>query len=391
MANYTPLNPSQRILMGPGPSDVHPRVYRALAAPVVGHLDPEFLQVMEDNKRLLQMVFQTANRLTLPISGTGSAGMEACLVNIVEPGDPVLVCINGVFGMRMKDVAERCGAEVTVVEAVWGEAIAVEQIEAALEKKAYKVVGIVHAETSTGVLQPLTDIAKIARDSGALLLVDAVTSLGGIDLNVDGLGIDLCYSGTQKCLSCPPGLAPITFSERALDCLRQRTHKVQSWYLDLSMIEKYWGEERVYHHTAPISMNYALREALVLIAEEGLEQRWQRHWRNHQALVRGVEAMGLEMAVAPALRLPSLNAIKVPEGIDEALIRQQLLLEYSLEIGAGLGALKGKVWRVGLMGHASNMRNILLFLTALEISLGQQGLKIQRGMAAQAAMEIGLT
>jgi alanine-glyoxylate transaminase / serine-glyoxylate transaminase / serine-pyruvate transaminase len=391
MANYTPLNPSQRILMGPGPSDVHPRVYRALAAPVVGHLDPEFLQVMEDNKRLLQMVFQTANRLTLPISGTGSAGMEACLVNIVEPGDPVLVCINGVFGMRMKDVAERCGAEVTVVEAVWGEAIAVEQIEAALEKKAYKVVGIVHAETSTGVLQPLTDIAKIVRDSGALLLVDAVTSLGGIDLNVDGLGIDLCYSGTQKCLSCPPGLAPITFSERALDCLRQRTHKVQSWYLDLSMIEKYWGEERVYHHTAPISMNYALREALVLIAEEGLEQRWQRHWRNHQALVRGVEAMGLEMAVAPALRLPSLNAIKVPEGIDEALIRQQLLLEYSLEIGAGLGALKGKVWRVGLMGHASNMRNILLFLTALEISLGQQGLKIQRGMAAQAAMEIGLT
>ena len=391
MANYTPLNPSQRILMGPGPSDVHPRVYRALAAPVVGHLDPEFLQVMEDNKRLLQMVFQTANRLTLPISGTGSAGMEACLVNIVEPGDTVLVCINGVFGMRMKDVAERCGAEVTVVEAVWGEAIAVEQIEAALEKKAYKVVGIVHAETSTGVLQPLTDIAKIVRDSGALLLVDAVTSLGGIDLNVDGLGIDLCYSGTQKCLSCPPGLAPITFSERALDCLRQRTHKVQSWYLDLSMIEKYWGEERVYHHTAPISMNYALREALVLIAEEGLEQRWQRHWRNHQALVRGVEAMGLEMAVAPALRLPSLNAIKVPEGIDEALIRQQLLLEYSLEIGAGLGALKGKVWRVGLMGHASNMRNILLFLTALEISLGQQGLKIQRGMAAQAAMEIGLT
>ena len=391
MANYTPLNPSQRILMGPGPSDVHPRVYRALAAPVVGHLDPEFLQVMEDNKRLLQMVFQTANRLTLPISGTGSAGMEACLVNIVEPGDPVLVCINGVFGMRMKDVAERCGAEVTVVEAVWGEAIAVEQIEAALEKKAYKVVGIVNAETSTGVLQPLTDIAKIARDSGALLLVDAVTSLGGIDLNVDGLGIDLCYSGTQKCLSCPPGLAPITFSERALDCLRQRTHKVQSWYLDLSMIEKYWGEERVYHHTAPISMNYALREALVLIAEEGLEQRWQRHWRNHQALVRGVEAMGLEMAVAPALRLPSLNAIKVPEGIDEALIRQQLLLEYSLEIGAGLGALKGKVWRVGLMGHASNMRNILLFLTALEISLGQQGLKIQRGMAAQAAMEICLT
>lgn len=391
MTNYTPLNPSQRTLMGPGPSDVHPRVYRALAAPIVGHLDPEFLQIMEDNKRLLQMVFQTANRLTLPISGTGSAGMEACLANIVEPGDQVLVCINGVFGMRMKDVAERCGAEVTVVEAAWGEAIAAEQIEAALEKKAYKVVGIIHAETSTGVLQPLTDIAKLVRDSGALLLVDAVTSLGGIDLNVDVLGIDLCYSGTQKCLSCPPGLAPITFSERALDCLRQRTHKVQSWYLDLSMIEKYWGEERVYHHTAPISMNYALREALVLIAEEGLEQRWQRHWRNHQALVRGVEAMGLEMAVAPALRLPSLNAIKVPDGVDEALVRQQLLLEYSLEIGAGLGALKGKVWRVGLMGHASNMRNVLLFLTALEISLGQQGVKIQRGRAAQAAMGIGLS
>lgn len=390
MTQYKPLDTSQRTLMGPGPSDVHPRVYRALAAPVVGHLDPEFLQVMEDNKSLLQMAFQTANRLTLPISGTGSAGMEACLVNIVEPGDAVLICINGVFGMRMKDVAERCGAEVTAVEVAWGEAIAAEQIEAALKQRAYKLVGIVHAETSTGVLQPLVDIARLVKDSGALLLVDAVTSLGGVELAVDELGIDLCYSGTQKCLSCPPGLAPITFSERALDSMRQRANKVQSWYLDLSMIEKYWGEERVYHHTAPISMNYALREALVLIAEEGLEKRWQRHLRNHQALVRGVEAMGLEMAVAPPLRLPSLNAIKVPKGADEAGVRQQLLQVFSLEIGAGLGELKGKVWRVGLMGYASSMRNVLFFLSALELALCEQGIEIERGLAAQAAIELSM-
>jgi len=384
MSNYSTLNPSQRILMGPGPSDVHPRVYSALSAPIVGHLDPEFLQVMEDNKSLLQMAFQTQNRLTLPISGTGSAGMEACLVNIVEPGDSVLICINGVFGMRMKDVAERCGAHVTTVEAAWGEAIGVEQIEAALKTRAFKLVGIVHAETSTGVLQPLVDIAKLVKGHGALFLVDAVTSLGGVELAVDEWGIDLCYSGTQKCLSCPPGLAPITFSEEALASMRQRTKKVQSWYLDLSMIEKYWGEERVYHHTAPISMNYALREALVLIAEEGLEQRWQRHLSNHRALVRGVEAMGLEMAVNPEWRLPSLNAVKVPEGVDEAQVRQYLLHNFSLEIGAGLGALKGKVWRVGLMGYASNIKNVILLLTALEKALGLQGIQVEKGAAAQA-------
>jgi alanine-glyoxylate transaminase/serine-glyoxylate transaminase/serine-pyruvate transaminase len=386
MSSYSTLNPSQRILMGPGPSDVHPRVYSALSAPVVGHLDPEFLQVMEDNKSLLQMVFQTQNRLTLPISGTGSAGMETCLVNIVEPGDQVLVCINGVFGMRMKDVAERCGAVVTTVEAAWGEAIAAEKVEAALEETAFKLVGIVHAETSTGVLQPLGDIAKLVKDSGALLLVDAVTSLGGVELAVDEWGIDLCYSGTQKCLSCPPGLSPITFSQSALDSMQNRTSKVQSWYLDLSMIAKYWGEERVYHHTAPISMNYALREALILISEEGLEQRWQRHLKNHQALVRGIEAMGLEMAVAAEYRLPSLNSVKVPEGIDEAEVRQYLLREFSLEIGAGLGDLKGKVWRVGLMGHASNIKNVTLFLTALENALHRQSMQVERGAVYQALL-----
>ncbi len=386
MSDYSTLDPSQRILMGPGPSEVHPRVYSALAAPVVGHLDPEFIEIMEENKKLLQMVFQTENRLTLPVSGTGSAGMETCLVNLIESGDKVLICINGVFGMRMKDVAERCGAEVDVVEAAWGEAIASEKVETALANKAYKLVGIVHAETSTGVLQPLSDISTLVNNSGALLLVDAVTSLGGVELAVDAWNIDLCYSGTQKCLSCPPGLAPITFSERALTVMRQRKSKVQSWYLDLSMIEKYWGEERVYHHTAPISMNYALREALVLVVEEGLTRRWQRHLDNHHALVRGIEAMGLQMAVDPAYRLPSLNALAVPTGVDEAQVRQLLLNEFSLEIGAGLGDLKGKVWRVGLMGHASNKRNVALFLAALETALVKQGMKIPLGAGVNAAM-----
>ena len=387
MTTYRPLDTAERLLMGPGPSSIHPRVYRALAAPVVGHLDPQFLEIMEENKTLLQEVFQTGNRLTIPISGTGSAGMETCLVNVTEPGDRVLICINGVFGQRMLDVAQRCGAEVDTVEAPWGEPIPPEKIGEALNEGEYKVVGIVHAETSTGVLQPLAETAGLVRESGALFLVDTVTSLGGVKVAVDEWNIDLCYSGTQKCLSCPPGLAPITLSERAVDVLRQRTNKVQSWYLDLSMLEKYWGEERVYHHTAPISMNYALREALLLIHEEGLESRWQRHLVNHQALVRGVEAMGLEMAVAPEFRLPSLNTVKIPEGVDDPRVRGHLLEAFNLEIGGGLGDFKGKVWRVGLMGHSSTRENVAYLLMALGDAMREQGTDLDVGAGVKAALE----
>jgi alanine-glyoxylate transaminase / serine-glyoxylate transaminase / serine-pyruvate transaminase len=387
MTTFRPLDTAERLLLGPGPSSIHPRVYRAMSAPVVGHLDPQFLEIMEDNKTLLQEVFQTGNRLTIPISGTGSSGMETCLVNVIEPGDKVLICINGVFGQRMLDVAQRCGAEVATVEAPWGEPIPPGKVAEALSGGEYKVVGIVHAETSTGVLQPLGEIAGLVRESGALFLVDTVTSLGGVEVAVDEWNIDLCYSGTQKCLSCPPGLAPVTLSERAVEVLRQRTHKVQSWYLDLSMLEKYWGEERVYHHTAPISMNYALREALLLVHEEGLESRWQRHLANHQALVRGVEAMGLEMAVAPEFRLPSLNTIKIPEGVDDPQVRGHLLKAFNLEIGGGLGDFKGKVWRVGLMGHSSTRENVAYLLMALGDAMRQQGTSLDVGAGVKAALE----
>ena len=386
MAEYGPLDTAERILMGPGPSCIHPRVYSALGAPVVGHLDPQFLQIMEENKALLQEVFQTGNRLTIPVSGTGSAGMETCLVNVVEPGDEVLICVNGVFGQRMVDVAQRCGAEVTTVEAAWGESVPPEKVKAALEGGKFRVVGIVHAETSTGLLQPLAEISAMVRDHGALFLVDTVTSLGGVEVDVDGWNIDLCYSGTQKCLSCPPGLAPITLSERAVEVIRKRKKKVQSWYLDLSMLEKYWGEERVYHHTAPISMNYALREALLLIHEEGLERRWDRHLQNHRALVRGVEAMGLEMAVVPEYRLPSLNAVRIPDRVEDAAVRGFLLEVFNMEIGAGLGDFKGKVWRVGLMGHSCTMQNVVLFLTALEAALKKQGIELSPGAGVEAAL-----
>lgn len=386
MTAYRPLNPSERLLMGPGPSNVHPRVYRALAAPVVGHLDPEFLAIMEDNKALLREVFRTRNRLTIPISGTGSAGMETCLVCLVEPGDQVLVCVNGVFGQRMREVAQRCGAQVKSVEVPWGEAIPPERVATALAGGRFKLVGMVHAETSTGVLQPVEEIAGLVRAHGALLLLDTVTSLGGMKVDIDGWGVDLCYSGTQKCLSCPPGLAPITLNERSLELMRQRRTKVQSWYFDLSMIEQYWGEERVYHHTAPISMNYALREALLLIHEEGLETRWNRHLHNHRALVRGLEAMGLKMVVAPALRLPSLNTVWIPEGVQDLAVRRFLLEKFNLEIGGGLGTFKGRIWRVGLMGYTSTAQNVVFFLTALEAALAAQGLALPPGAGVRAAL-----
>jgi alanine-glyoxylate transaminase/serine-glyoxylate transaminase/serine-pyruvate transaminase len=333
---------------------------------VVGHLDPKFLEIMDQSMAMLREVFQTKNRLALPMSGTGSAGMETCFANLLEPGDAVLIGVNGVFGTRMVDVARRCGAQVDTVEAEWGTALDAQGFKNALAKKKYKVVALVHAETSTGVLQPLDDIAKLVRNDGALLLVDTVTSLGGAPVRVDELGIDACYSGTQKCLSCPPGLSPVTFSARALQAVRGRKTKVQSWYLDLSMIEKYWGSERLYHHTAPISMNYALHEALRIVLEEDLDGAWQRHKRVHDVFVREMRKLEIEPAVAESIRAPMINAIKIPEGVDDAQVRQRLYDEFDIEIGAGLGPLKGKIWRVGLMGHGAREENAELLARALK-------------------------
>ena len=382
---YERFNPPKRILLGPGPSPVDDRVLSAMAAPLLGHLDPLFLQCMDDVQSLLRYVFETENRVTIPISATGSAGMEAALVNVIEPGDEVVVCINGVFGQRMRDIIERAGATPIVVEATWGEAIDANKIEAALNSCKPRALALVHAETSTGVLQDLSGLADLAHARGALFIVDAVTSLGGHPVGVDRSGIDICYSGTQKCLAAPPGLAPVTFNERALERIRSRRTKVQSWYLDITMVEKYWGDDRTYHHTAPISMNYALREALRLIHEEGLEARWQRHESNHRALVAGVEAMGLSMAVAPANRLWSLNAVSVPEGVDDARVRGRLLDE-NIEIGGGLGPMKGKIWRVGLMGSGSTRENVMLVLDALQRALNAEGWQCAAGVGAAQAV-----
>ena len=359
-------NPPVRTLLGPGPSPVSPRVLQALSLPVVGHLDPKFLDLMDQSMAMLREVFQTKNRLALPMSGTGSAGMETCFVNLVEPGDAVLIGVNGVFGTRMVDVARRCGAQVDTVEAEWGSALDPQSFKAALGKKQYKLVALVHAETSTGVLQPLDDIARLVREHGALLLVDAVTSLGGAPVRIDELGIDACYSCSQKCLGCPPGLSPVTFSERAMEVVRKRKTKVQSWYLDLSMIEKYWGGERLYHHTAPISMNYALHEALRIVLEEGLEAAWQRHRQVHEAFIREMRKLEIEPAVTESIRAPMINAIKIPDSADDAKIRQRLYDEFNIEIGAGLGPLKGKIWRIGLMGHGSRVENVEILSKALK-------------------------
>ena len=380
--SYERFQPPKRILLGPGPSPVDDRILSAMAAPVLGHLDPLFLQCMDDVQSLLRYVFETENRVTIPISATGSAGMEAALVNVIEPGDEVVVCIHGVFGERMRDIVERSGARAIVVEAKWGEAIDPGKIESALKSSSRpRALSIVHAETSTGVLQDLSGLAEMAHEHGALLIVDAVTSLGGHPVGIDRNGIDICYSGTQKCLGAPPGLSPITFNERALDRIRSRKSKVQSWYLDITMVERYWGDDRTYHHTAPISMNYALREALRLVYEEGLEPRWRRHELNHRALVAGVEAMGLSMAVAADNRLWSLNAVSVPEGVDDARVRTRLLDE-NIEIGGGLGPLKGKIWRIGLMGSGSTRENVLLVLDALHRALNAEGYECPAGVAA---------
>ncbi len=373
--------------MGPGPSDVDPRVLEAMSRPTIGHLDPAFLEILNEIRQLLQYTFLTRNEMTLAISGTGSAGMETCVVNLIERGDPMLVCVNGVFGQRMADVAERCGAKVATIEADWGKAFAPGQIADALKTRPAKIVGIVHAETSTGVCQPLEEISEIVHEHGALLLVDTVTSLGGTKVDVDGWRIDACYSGSQKCLSCPPGLAPVTFGEAAMKVIESRKTKVQSWYLDMSMIRQYWGSERLYHHTAPVNMNYALLEALRMIKEEGLESRWGRHLTNHKILRAGLAAMGIRYLPEPGHELPMLNAVSIPDGVDDVTARKQLLNEFNIEIGGGLGAFKGKAWRIGLMGSACTISNVMLVLSAIEKCLADQGVKLKPGAGVAAAVK----
>ncbi len=361
------MHPAERLLLGPGPSPVPHRVLRALGAPTLGHLDPQYLTIMDEVCEMLRQVFRTGNALTFPVSGTGMAGMECVAINLIEPGDEVIVCLNGVFGTRMKDVMERCGATVHTVEAPWGDVFTPEQIAAAFATHPKsRLLGLVHAETSTGAHQPLEGLAAIARDHGALLVVDAVTSLGGHELRVDDWGIDAIYSGTQKCLSCPPGLAPVSFGPRALARMDARKTKVQSWYLDVSMLRKYYtggGGGRVYHHTAPINMTYALHEALTIVLEEGLDARVARHAAMHQRLRAGLEELGL--GYVPARSLHSLNCIHVPTGVDDPAVRRRLLEEYGIEIGAGLGPMAGKAWRIGLMGHGATVRNVDLVLAAL--------------------------
>jgi alanine-glyoxylate transaminase/serine-glyoxylate transaminase/serine-pyruvate transaminase len=383
--------PPQRILMGPGPSDVSARVLGALSRPTIGHLDPLFINLMDEIKALLQFAFQTKNELTLPISAPGSAGMEACFVNLVSPGDKVIVCQNGVFGGRMKENVERCGATAIMVEDRWGEPVSLDKVKTAFtEHPDANLLAFVHAETSTGVRSDAAALCALAREHGALSIVDAVTSLGGIEVSVDEWGADAVYSGTQKCLSCIPGISPITFSHRAVERIKSRKHKVQSWFLDMQLVMGYWGgsAKRAYHHTAPVNDLYALHEALIMLEEEGLAAAHARHLLNHQALVAGLEAMGIKMAVAPEDRLPQLNSVLVPQGVDEAAVRSALLQEFDLEIGAGLGALAGTTWRIGLMGFASNERNIMICLNALEAILHRQGADIITGSALPSARKV---
>jgi alanine-glyoxylate transaminase / serine-glyoxylate transaminase / serine-pyruvate transaminase len=384
----SPLSPSPRLLLGPGPSDVHPRVLAAMGMPLLGHLDPEFVALMDETQDLLRYVFQTTNRMTLAVSGTGSAGMETVVVNLIEPGDRMLVCVNGVFGARMQDVAERAGAEVTVIERPYGQVFDPDEVKAAIHRVGPKVVGIVHAETSTGAWQPVEEIARIAHEAGALIAVDTVTGLAGIPVEVDAWEIDAIYSGTQKCLSCPPGLAPVSIGTRAVEVLNRRKKKVQSWYLDLTMIQKYWGSDRVYHHTAPISMNYALREALAVVVEEGLEARYARHALNGRALHAGLSAMGLGLLTDPKHRLPQLTCVKIPDGVDDLAVRRRLLKDWGIEVGGGLGPFKGQAWRIGLMGYGSRPSSVTLLLAALETCLRDLGVSLPAGEATRAAAAV---
>jgi len=386
---FRELDPPNRLLMGPGPANVHPRVLRAMSLPPIGYLDPELLKILDEVMELLRQVFRTKNYLTFPISGTGTAGMEAALYNLLEPGDVAVVGINGYFGGRMAEMASRCGARVVTVEAEWGKAIEPGDIASALNKEGkVKLVSVVHAETSTGVLQPLEEIGRLARAHEALFLVDAVTSLGGSQLSVDEWGVDVCYSGVQKCVGCPPGLSPITLSQRAWEAVRARGSKVQSWYLDLTLLEKYWGKERIYHHTVPMNMIYALHEALRMALEEGLEARIARHHRNASALRAGLEAMGLGLFASPEVRADPLTSVLVPDGVEELAVRRRLLEDFGIEIGGGLGHLRGRVWRIGLMGETSRESNVLLFLSALERVLAKGGYKTSPGAGVLAAQRV---
>ncbi|MEJ2215853.1 MAG: alanine--glyoxylate aminotransferase family protein [Gemmatimonadota bacterium] len=381
------FEPPRRVLMGPGPSDVHERVLNAMARPTVGHLDPAFVGLMDDIKDLLRYVFRTGNALTMPVSGPGTAGMESCVVNLVEPGDRVLVCQNGVFGGRLADMARRAGADVVVVEDEWGRAVSPDKLEAALAANPdVEIVAFVQAETSTGALSDAGTLARIVHDHGALALVDTVTALGGVPVEVDGWGLDVVYAGTQKCLSAPPGLSPITFNDEAAARVRGRKTPVQSWFMDLNLVMAYWGDgKRSYHHTAPVNALYGLHEALLMVEEEGIENAWARHRRNHEALRAGLEAMGMRFIVPEAERLPELNAVSVPEGVDEAKVRGRLLEEHNLEIGAGLGALAGRIWRIGLMGYASRPENVMLCVRSLGAVLADEGVSVDADGAAQAA------
>lgn len=381
------LNPPVRTLLGPGPSDVNPRVLNAMARPTVGHLDPFYLKTMDEMQQMLRRVFRTENKMTLAMSGTGSAGQESLVLNLVEPGDKVLICINGVFGGRLKDMAERAGGEVHTIERPWGEVFTHEEIAEAIERVKPASVGIVMAETSTGAHQPIDGLGKLCHDADALLMIDTVTALGGVPVEIDAWEVDGVYSGTQKCLSCPPGLAPVSFSERAMHKIAGRKEKCRSWYLDISMIAGYWGGERAYHHTAPINMTYALHEALRIVLEEGLDAAFARHRLNHEALKAGLAALGIGYVTQEGHILPQLNAVAVPEGVDDAATRKRLLTDFGIEIGAGLGAFKGKAWRIGLMGYASRASNVLLVLSALEQILGGEGKAIAAANSVYNAAE----
>jgi alanine-glyoxylate transaminase/serine-glyoxylate transaminase/serine-pyruvate transaminase len=390
MSDYlNELKLPNRILLGPGPSNVHPRVLHAMLAPMLGHLDPDFWPVLDQIRAMLCCVLGTTHHWTLPLPATGTAGMEAAFCNVVEPGDRVLIVVNGFFGGRMVEIAARCGADVQRLDIPWGQPVLPERVAQALSAQGQvKAVGVVHAETSTGVLSPLQEIAQVVHRYDALLIVDAVTSLGGVELCMDEWDLDICYGASQKCLGAPPGLAPISLGPRAVAAVTQRKRPVQSLYLDLAALEDYWSERRRYHHTAPILMLYAFREALRLIMEEGIQQRWQRHAHTAAGLRAGLEALELELFAAPAYRLDPLTTIVVPEHVDAAQVQRQLYQDYNIEIGGGLGDLQGKIWRIGLMGDSCKASNVLLVLAALEQILTQQGYAATRGVGVAAAQHV---
>ncbi|MQG63021.1 MAG: alanine--glyoxylate aminotransferase family protein [SAR202 cluster bacterium] len=380
------LQPPQKVLLGPGPSTVHPRVLQALSLPVMGHLDPTFFQVMDDVCEMLRMVFHTTNFMTVPISSTGTGAMETACANIIEPGDSMLVCRNGYFGIRLADIAERCGATVHVMDTPWGKAVDPQMLKDELKKRpGLKAVGVVHAETSTGVLSDMKELVEHIHESGALAIVDAVTSLGGHEVRMDDWGIDVCYSATQKCLGAPPGLAPISLSPAAMDVVAKRPSKVQSFYFNLKDLESYWNQTRAYHHTSPINMTYALREALRMMMEEGQENRINRHARVAAALRAGAEALGLSLLAEEGHRLNPLTTLSIPEGIEDAKVRRALLNDYDIEIGGGLGEFAGKAWRVGLMGESARERNVFALLSALETILSKEGYEVAFGASLSAA------